>query len=148
MKPVIYTFLIIMLVFLSGCTEESHVEDDMQEMTFSLRTNYAEFSHAELSISLFEDILNSFEPDIWDFMVLSPSKPINGSTFIQVGAPQEIVDFQYTLEIGFYSMESGLTMYRSYTTDKDVVLHYIIDYWQEQKLPDISSWKDVSEEMR
>ena len=149
MKPVVlYAVIFSMLIFLTGCTNESHVEDDMQEITFSLRTNYAEFSNNELDASLFENIINSFEPDIWDFMVLSPSKPISGSTFIQVGAPQETVDFQYTLEIGFSSLESRLTMYRTYTMDKDMVLHCIIDYWKYQNIPDISSWEDVSEEMK
>jgi len=96
---------------------------------------------------LFEEIIESFEHDIWDFMVLSPVEPINNSTFMQVGAPEEIVNYHYTLEIGFYSDESGLTMYRLYTLNKDFILQCFVDYWQDQVIPDVSSWEDITEEM-
>ena len=119
-----------------------------REPTFSLRTNFDEYENSELSVNLFAKIISGFSPDIWDFMVLSANKPINGSVFIQAGAPEEIVDFKYTLEIGFENWRSGLKMYRLYTEDKDIVLQYFIDYWQEQKTPNISLWDNVTDEMR
>ena len=118
------------------------------KQTFSLRTNFDEFADDEIDSSLFDEIMNSFMPGVWNFMVLSPEIPIQDSTFIQVGAPQKNVGFQYTLEIGFETRENGLTLYRLYTRDKDIVLQYIIDYWQEQKIPDVLSWEDVSWEMK
>ena len=120
----------------------------MQGQTYSLRTNFDEFTNDELDSSLFDAIINSFCPDVWDFMVLSPNKPIQDSTFIQVGAPTKNVGFQYTLEISFKNKDNGQTMYRLYTKDKDILLQYLIDYWQEQKIPDILSWEDVSWEMK
>jgi len=144
----IFMIVFILLVFLVGCASDSQVEGDMQEQTFSLRTNFNEHTNEELNVLLFEEIINSFSPDIWDFMVLAPDNPIQGSTFIQVGAPQAITDFQFDLQIGFYSVETGLTMYRLGTEDKNVVLRYFIDYWQEQIIPDISLWQDMTDELR
>ena len=114
---------------------------------YSLRTNFDEYQHDQVNISLFKKILNGFSPDVWDFMVLSPAEPIQECTFVQVGAPQANTQFQYTLETGFYNSERGLLLYRLYTKDQVVVLHHLAQFWQEQIAPDISSWEDVTSEM-
>ena len=143
-KLSIFMVIFMALAFLAGCTSDSQVEGDMQERTFSLRTNFNEYTNDELSVLLFDEILSSFNSDIWDFMVLEPDQPVQGSTFIQVGAPQEIADFQLVLYIGFGDEETGFTMYRLYTADKHLVLQYFVDYWQGQQIPDISLWEDAS----
>jgi len=51
------------------------------------------------------------------------------------------------VEIGFETREKGLTLYRLYTKDKELVLQYIIDYWQDQEVPDIHTWEDVTWEL-
>ena len=140
--------IFLLLVFIVGSMSNNRVEESMHELSYSLRTNFHEYTNEELSLSLFDEIISGFSPDVWDFMVLSPNKPINDSTFLQVGAPEEIVHFQFTLEIGFENPKSGLRMYRLYTKDKDLVLQYFIDYWQNRIIPDISLWEDISEEMR
>ena len=147
-KQFIIAAILLLLIFVTWYMSNNHVEDSKQGLTYSLRTNSNEYKNEELSVSLFNEIISGFRPDVWDFMVLSPNKPIKGSTFIQVGAPDETVHFQFTLEIGFENPKSGLLMYRLYTKDKDVVLRYFIDYWQNRIIPDISLWEDVSEEMR
>ena len=147
-KRISIIVILIALIAFAGCTGERQSGDSMQKPTYSLRTNFDEYENNDLSAALFDEILNGFSSDVWDFMVLSPDKPINDCTFLQVGAPEEIVDYQYTLEIGFESRKTGLTMYRLYIGDKDMVLRCLIDYWQEQKIPDISFWEDVSAEMR
>jgi hypothetical protein len=135
------------LAFVSGCTRDSQEADSVQEPTYSLRTNFHEYTNDELDVELFEEVINSFDPGIWDFMVLSPDTPIKDSTYIQVGAPDEITDFQFTLEIGF-NKNDELIVYRLYTKDAYIVLKYFADYWQEQTIPDISKWEDISKEVR
>ena len=145
-KVSIFMVIFMLLAFLAGCTSDSQAEDGTQERTFLLRTYLNEYTNDELSILLFEEILSSFSPDAWNFMTLVPDKPIQESTFIQVGAPLEFFDFQLVLYIGFGDMETGYTMYRLLAEDKNVVLQYFVDYWQEQQIPDISLWEDVSDE--
>jgi len=123
------------------------MESDTQPLTYSVSTNSDEYTNDELSASLFEKLIDRLNSDAWDFIVLAPSKPVKESTFLQVGAPLETTDLQLTVEIGFGDENSGVKMYRSYTKDKSVALQYLIDYWQEQKIPDISSWEDVSDEI-
>jgi hypothetical protein len=133
---------------LAGCTFGRQEKVILNDMVYTLRTNYYEFTNEILSARLFEEIIDNFSPNEWDFMVLSPDKPINYCTFIQVGAPDEITDYHFTIEIGFYNDEDGLIMYRFYTLDKNFVLQCFNDYWRDQKIPDYSKWEDVSDEMK
>lgn len=116
-------------------------------MDYSLRTNNYEYKSDEINEALFHQVLNSFSSDDWDFMVLSPNKPINNNTFIQVGSPQAITKFKFTLETGFDDGNGNLKMYRCHIENKDVVLQYVIDYWDKQQVPDISFWQDITHEM-
>ena len=139
-KRIFSAFVSLTLAVSAGCAGGGQA--------FSLTTNFNEYANEELNETLFDEIISGFDSDIWDFMTLSPEKPITGSTFLQVGAPQEIADFQYTLEIGFFDEKSGLKMYRLYSEDRNAVSQIFVDYWREQKIPDISLWEDVSAEMR
>ena len=128
--------------FLPGCGSSVP-----PEQSFSLRTNFDEFSDEEIDAILLGAILDSFSPDEWDFIVLMPAVPIQDSTFIQVGAPTENVDYQYTVEIGFETKEEGLTLYRMYTRDKALILQWVVEYCGEQEIPDILTWEDVTWEL-
>ena len=142
-KVSIFMVIFIVLAFLAGCTSDNQAYDDLQERTFLLITKFMEYTNEEINVLLFEEIISS-SPDTWDFMVLEPDKPIQDSNFIQVGAPIAFTDFQFSLEIGFGDMETGVRLYRLLTEDKNVILQYFIDYWQEQRIPDISLWEDIS----
>ena len=110
---------------------------------FSLETNSKKYSNEEINVHLFEEIIN--RPDLWDFMVLEPDRPIKDSIFIQASYPQATSwPPEFILEISFSNMKTGAKMYRLSTVDKNIVLKHIIDYWQEQIIPDVSLWEDVS----
>jgi len=115
---------------------------DMQEQTYSLRTNEREYKNSELSTRLFEEILYNFNPDVYDFMVLAPDKPIKGSNCIQVTSQLKNLDFKHNLQVCFYDEKNQTGILYNYdTTDKNIILQYFNDYWREQKIPDISSWE-------
>ena len=111
-------------------------EESVQEQTFRLETAFNDYTNEEISAQLLEEIINS-DFDTWDFMVLEPTKPIKGSVFMQIGSPGD-TDSPFCLEISF-----GSKMYHL-SAKKDVVLQYLIAYYQEQTVPDISSWEDIS----
>ena len=133
--------------------------DNKKRPSFTLRTNYTLFSNNMLCAGLFKFMFLSPLPD--DFLVLAPDKPIGSSTFLQVAFNTEkkaavkrsknpVLDpyYPYTLEAGFGGKRRSVAIYRLKTKDKEAVVQYLIDYWREQKSPDISSWEDVSGEMR
>jgi len=118
-----------------------------QELSYSLRTNEDYYSNNMLCAGLFDCILSISDPD--DFMVLEPNEPINRSTFLQIANNStRSVEFPYTLEIAFGRRKRSDAMYRLNTNDKDVVLRHFVDYWRDQKIPDVSLWEDVSGELR
>ena len=100
-----------------------------------------------LCAGLFDCILSISDPD--DFMVLKPNEPIKRSTFLQMANNSaRSAEFPYTLEIGFGRRKRSDALYRLNTNDKDVVLRHFVDYWRDQKIPDVSLWEDVSGELR
>ena len=102
-----------------------------------------------LCTGFFEIILRGFDIDPDDFMVLAPDEPINGCTFLQATVnTTKSADSSYTIETGFGRKKRSSALYRLSTKDKDVVLQYFTDYWRNQITPDISSWEDVSGEMK
>jgi len=114
--------------------------------TYTLETNYYFFEHDDLSITGFEEYLNYLTPDDWDFMILTPSRPIKGSNFIQVGAPSERRDLNLSIEINIANPKK-IEMYRYYTKSREEVLRILADYFEKQEIPDYKNWEDVSDEM-
>ncbi|MCL2377469.1 MAG: DUF3592 domain-containing protein [Defluviitaleaceae bacterium] len=114
-----------------------------RKRTFSLETNLRKYLNEELNVQLFEEIIS--RPDLWDFMVLEPDRPIKDSIFIQASYPQATSwPPEFILEISFSNKKTGTKLYRLATVDKNIVLKHIIDYWQKQEIPDVSLWEDVS----
>ena len=141
---ILCSLLLISATFLIGCGNRAKPEVGIQSQSFTLMTNYDVFSDDEIDRVLLDEIISSFNPYIWNFLVLSPSNPIQDSIFIQVGAPTETVDYQFTVEIGFKTDDEDVTLYRLYTSDKETALQYVVDYWKEQTIPDLLAWEDVT----
>lgn len=116
------------------------------QIQYQLRTNAVEYQSDKISPSVFARHLKEFSPDVWDFMVLSPNEVVNGSTFIQVGAPKKITDFKMVVELGIENPDR-LELYRYYTADQNEVLQMLTDYFEKQVVPDYSKWEDISDEM-
>lgn len=117
--------------------------------TYSMRTQDYNYTHNELhklGKKAFLDHLEQFTTEIWDFIVLESDVPINRSTFIQVGAPDINNNLNLTVEIGMKNAEK-IEMYRYYTSNISEILEMLMNYFEQQQIPDISSWEDVSDEM-
>jgi hypothetical protein len=121
-------------------------EKSSNKLTYKLETNGSRYGNDELSVAGFADYLNHFTPEHWDFMTLTPSMPIKGSTFIQVGAPDVKTDLKMEVEIGIAN-PGRIEMYRHYTDDKKEVLQILADYFERQEIPDYTGWDDMSNEM-
>ena len=57
-------------------------------------------------------------------------------------------DYPYTLEAGFGGKRRSVAVYRLNAKDRDIVLQLFIDYWRDQKIPDVSSWENISAELK
>jgi hypothetical protein len=120
--------------------------ENMQERTFILQTSLKTYTNEEINAQLLVDIINS-SFDTWDWMVLEPDTPIHGSNFIQVGSPVEEKGIPFSIQISFGDMETGFRVYLLETMNKNVVLQHFIAYLEEQVIPDVSLWEDISDRL-
>jgi len=123
------------------------MQSDTNRLTFSLQTNGASYEDKDLSVEGFAYYVSHFSPECWDFMTLSPSAPIKGSSFIQVGSPDAKTDYKMTVEIGF-PKSNGVELYRYYTDNNEEVLQIFKDYYLKQEIPNYKKWKNVSKELK
>ena len=117
-------------------------DENRGERRFSLKTDAKEYANNEINARLFEEILDGLTTGTWDFMTLSPDSPIENSTYIQVALT---TDEDFEMNIGFGDAQTGYKMYRFETQDKHLVLQYFVDYRDRYRIPDISSWEDISD---
>jgi hypothetical protein len=106
----------------------------LNEPTYKLETNGYYYEDGLFSIELMNDILRHFSTNKWDFMTLSPSVPIKGSSFIQVGSPDAKTNYKMAVEIGF-PKSNEVELYRYYTENKEEVLQMFKDYYLKQEIP-------------
>ena len=118
------------------------MDEDRGARRFSLTTDVKEYANDEINTRLFEEILDGLSAGTWDFMSLTPDSPIENSTYIQVALTS---DEDFEMNIGFGDAQTGYKMYRFETQDKHLVLQYFVDYWDKYRIPDISSWEDISD---
>ena len=139
-KTGIVAAIFIVLAFSAmGCTNDTQVERCMYLPTFSLRTNSAIYADYEIDARKIERIISGRHDNRWDWMVLLPDEPVQHSAFMQVGSPSG--GSRYSIEIGFGDGETGFSLYRLYA-NRRVAIQYMVAYWQEGTIPDISSWED------
>ena len=117
-------------------------DENSGELRFSLTTDGKDYANDEINALLFEEILDGLSTGTWDFMALTPNRPIQNSTYIQVAL---VSDEDFEINIGFGEAQTGYKMYRFMTEDKNLVLQYFVDYRDKQRIPDISSWEDISD---
>ena len=117
-------------------------DENREERRFSLTTDVKEYANDEISTRLFEEILDGLTTGTWDFMSLAPDSPIENSTYIQVALT---LDEEFEMNIGFGKVQTEYKMYRFETQDKNLVLQYFVDYRDKYRIPDISSWEDISD---
>ena len=123
--------------------------DGAKELFYSLRTQNYLYSNNMIYGGLFENIMSASDFASNDFMVLAPNEPINRCTFLQMAKNSaKNAKFLYTLEIAFGRKNRSTSFYRLDTNDKDVVLQHFVNYWRDQKIPDVSLWEDVSGELK
>jgi len=118
-----------------------------EKLTYKLETNGSSYEDKDLSVEGFVYYVNHFSTDEWDFMTLTPSVLIKGSSFIQVGSADAKTDYKMTVEIGF-PKPNGVELFRYYTDNKEEVLQFFKDYYLKQEIPNYKKWNNVSKELK
>ncbi|MEW4368972.1 hypothetical protein [Paenibacillus kandeliae] len=113
-------------------------------LRYTLESNGTTYENDSLQASLFVDLITNL--DVQDYIVLEPSEPIEGSIYMQMAALEQ--DGQMVAEIRFINnqMKNGFQHYSYTTSDRTIMIRYILDYWGHQRLPNLEAWQDVTDE--
>ena len=127
---------LIMLFVLVACGGNSGNSERAgnETITYKLEITGFIYEGKDISEALFADFLDSVSPDDWEFMILSASAPIKGSSFIQVGSPEGDSYNRMVVEIGF-PRSKGVELFRYYSDDTEEILQMFKDYYMKQVLP-------------
>jgi hypothetical protein len=120
----------------------SHAPNN-SHLTYTLTTQYAKHENDAIEASLIADTVEEFAAYRDDFILIEPSSPIEDSLYMQaaclVNDPSNII-----LEMRFRYPDQSFKHYSLQTTDKNEVVRILVDYWRMQKLPDYSTWNDIT----
>lgn len=121
-----------------------HENNGSAAITYKISTQYNNYEHEQIQPELIAEIISTFETDPDNFIVLEPSAPIEGSLYMQAILEQEDWN-NYTVELRIGNEES-FKHYSLETSDRSEVIQMFVDYWSQQKLPDWTGWKDITDQ--
>lgn len=125
--------------------EETAGQASGSDLTFTIYTQRGDYTDEEIDAGLIIEIMDSFEKDLDNFIVIEPSAPIGNSIYMQsILSPDDPSDTVVELRLQY--TETSFKHYCYQTADKGEAARMLIDYWALQKLPDWTSWRDMTDE--
>lgn len=111
-------------------------------LRYTLESNGTTYENDSLQALLFIDLITNLESQ--DYIVLEPSEPIEGSIYMQMAALEQ--DGQMVAEIRLINnqMGNGFQHYSYTTSDRTILIRYILDYWGQQRLLNLDAWQDIT----
>ncbi|WP_322903462.1 hypothetical protein [Paenibacillus campi] len=117
---------------------------------YELTCGNGTYANESLNASLFQELISELE--LYDFIVLEPSVPLEGSLYLQATTleeatarrPQIIVEIRVQQKQDLHPFRH----YRLMTEHNERVLRLFLEYWGEQRLPDVEldGWQEVTDE--
>lgn len=118
-----------------------------ENLRYELTCGNTTYSNESLNASLFRELIGELE--LYDFVVLEPSFPLENSIYLQAASLEEPgKPGQMVVEIRFEQGEHKFTHYRMLTENPDQILSLFLNYWGEQRLPDLTNWEDISDQFQ
>ncbi len=114
-------------------------------LTYTVRTQGPTYYNDAIEASLLTDIIGGFDDDPEDFIVLEPSAPIGESIYLQA-IPAKDDQNSVIVELRLEYADQSFKHYSYQTTDKAEVMRMFLDYWGVQKLPEWTTWTDITDQ--
>lgn len=116
-----------------------------EALTFKIYTQNGNYNHDDIDAGLIKDIIMCFEAEYNDFIVVEPSVPIGDSIYMQAIPSPDNPD-QVTVELRLQYTETSFKHYCYQAASQNEAISLFLDYWALQKLPDWTSWRDMTDE--
>lgn len=124
-------------------------------VSFTLITNMEGKGETRIQNPSVKDIckaLDAFDFNKWNYIVLEPTEPIDNSVYLLVGTccrrdEDGNVIKSYDAEMRLEYDDDGFRQYAITTDDLDKVKGWVEAYLLEGRLPNLSSWTDITEDL-
>ncbi|MFD1886284.1 hypothetical protein [Paenibacillus wenxiniae] len=114
---------------------------------YKLISGNTTYFNESLNASLFRELIGELE--LYDFVVLEPSVPLENSIYLQAASLEPPAEQgPMVVEIRLQLSKKQFKHYRLFTADHDEILRLFLNYWGEQRLPDLTNWEDMSEQFQ
>jgi hypothetical protein len=114
-------------------------------VTYTVRTQGPTYYNDAIEASLISDIIWDFETEYNDFIVVEPNVPIEACAYMQA-IPAHDDQNSVIVELRLEYDDASFKHYSYQTTDKEEVIRMFLDYWGSQKLPEWTSWTDITDQ--
>lgn len=115
---------------------------DYANITYTLESNGIKYQNEDINASLFGELITNL--DLVDYLVLVPSQPIGKSIYLQAATtenPEELV-----VEVRLVEDDEKFEHYSYISDDHRKVIAIFLNYWGQQKLPDLGDWQEITEQ--
>ncbi len=117
------------------------------QLQYQLICGNTTYSNESLNASLFRELIGELE--LYDFVVLEPSTPLENSIYMQAASleePESHKRGQMVVEIRFQQTKRKFRHYRLLTKNHDEILNLFMDYWGGQLVPNVEKWEDITDQ--
>ncbi|CAH1214783.1 MULTISPECIES: hypothetical protein [unclassified Paenibacillus] len=115
---------------------------DYANVTYTLESNGIKYQNEDMNASLFDELITNL--DLMDYLVLVPSQPIDKSIYLQAATTDNPEEF--VVEVRFVFDDERFEHYSYISEDPRKVIAIFLDYWGQQKLPNLGDWQDITEQ--
>ncbi len=116
-------------------------------LSYELTCGNTTYSNESLNASLLRELIGELE--LYDFVVLEPSVPLENSIYLQAASLEESEQAgQMVVELRLELSKQEFRHYQLLTQDHDQILTLFLNYWGAQRLPDLTHWEDVSDQFQ
>ena len=122
-------------------------KDKARMAKFSLDWKGSVYDHEGLSASVFGDAIRGFCKEHDDYIILTPTPSIGYSSYLQTHSPTESTNGCMPVEIRFDYPDGSFKHFCYETADKEEIYWIFANYWAKEELPDMTKFKDVTEEL-
>lgn len=118
-----------------------------QQLTYNIDSNGTIYDNDSIEASVISDIVLDFQTGIYDYIIITPSQPIEHSIYIQAASEQHEGEGM-VVEIRFVPEEdpSAFQHYAYHTSNHQEIIQILLDYWGVQKLPSLANWHNITNE--
>lgn len=109
---------------------------------YRLESDGTTYTNESINASLITELITNL--DLQDYVVLEPSRPIEGSIYLQSAVMHDEGRLVVETRLQY---EDGSFKHYSYITDDHLeIIPIFLDYWGQEKLPDLNGWQDITHE--